>query len=75
VDSARLNDWIQTVGIVAVVVSLVFVGQEIRQSRQIAQMDQLAVARGLFADLQGRIQASPDVWYRGCAGQTLTDAE
>ena len=35
-DSARLNDWMQVVGIFAVVVSLIFVGFQLKQSQDIA---------------------------------------
>ena len=35
-DSAKLNDWIQIVGIFAVVASLVFVGLQLKQSQDIA---------------------------------------
>jgi hypothetical protein len=36
VDSAKLNDWMQVVGIFALVASLVFVGLQMRQSQEIA---------------------------------------
>ena len=35
-DSAKLNDWMQVVGIFALVASLVFVGLQMRQSQEIA---------------------------------------
>jgi len=35
-DSAKLNDWMQVIGIFAVVVSLVFVGFQLKQSQDIA---------------------------------------
>jgi hypothetical protein len=35
-DSAKLNDWMQVVGIFAVVASLVFVGLQMKQSQEIA---------------------------------------
>jgi hypothetical protein len=35
-DSAKLNDWMQVIGIFAVVVSLVFVGFQLKQSQEIA---------------------------------------
>jgi hypothetical protein len=38
-DSRKLNDWLQVVGIFGVIVSLVFVGLEIQQSREIAVAD------------------------------------
>ena len=38
-DSAKLSDWLQVTGLFGVIVSLVFVGLEIQQSRQIAIAD------------------------------------
>ena len=35
-DSAKLNDWMQVIGIFALVASLVFVGLQMRQSQEIA---------------------------------------
>ena len=35
-DSAKLNDWLQVVGIFALVASLIFVGLQMRQDREIA---------------------------------------
>lgn len=74
-DRKELNDWIQAIGIIAVVVSLVFVGLELRQSRQIASMDQLGIARQLVSEFRSMITDHADVWYRGCAGEQLTDVE
>lgn len=39
-DSAKLNDWMQVVGIFAVVASLIFVGLQMRQAQEIAVADQ-----------------------------------
>jgi hypothetical protein len=39
-DSAKLNDWMQVVGIFAVVASLIFVGLQMKQSQEIAIADQ-----------------------------------
>jgi hypothetical protein len=38
-DSAKLNDWIQIIGIFALVASLVFVGMEVQQERDLARSD------------------------------------
>ena len=36
IDSAKLNNWIQIIGIIAVVLSLIFVGMQMRQTQDIA---------------------------------------
>ena len=51
-DSAKLNDWMQVVGIFAVVASLIFVGLQMRQDREIA----------LAAQFQQRVETALDLW-------------
>ena len=37
-DAAKLNDWIQVIGIFALVASLIFVGLQMQQDREIARV-------------------------------------
>jgi len=39
VDSSKLNDWMQVIGIFAVVASLIFVGLQMRQAQEISMSD------------------------------------
>jgi hypothetical protein len=39
-DSAKLNDWMQVIGIFALVASLIFVGLQMKQTQEIALADQ-----------------------------------
>ena len=41
-DSAKVNDWMQVVGIFAVVASLLFVGLQMKQTHEIALAEALA---------------------------------
>ena len=54
-DSAKLNDWMQVVGIFAVVVSLMFVGYQLKQSQDIAiagqNQERQSVAFDYYASL------------------------
>jgi hypothetical protein len=52
VDSVKLNDWMQVAGIFALVASLVFVGLQIRQDRDIA----------LAGQFQQRVDAALNLW-------------
>jgi hypothetical protein len=65
-DSAKLNDWMQVVGIFAVVVSLVFVGFQLKQSQEIAiagqNQERQSVAFDYYASL---IQVDEIVDYYG----------
>ena len=71
----KLKDWFEAFGVVAIVASLVFVGMEIRQSRQIAVMDQLGVLSEIQNGFRDMVADHADVWHRGCTGVELTDAE
>ena len=74
-NSSRIREWLEIVGLMGVVGSLIFVGLEVRQSRQIAYMDQLAVARQLVGDYRQKLIENSEIWYRGCSGEVLADAE
>lgn len=50
-DSAKLNDWLQVLGMFAVVASLIFVGLQMRQDHEIA----------LSAIYQARAQMTIDI--------------
>ena len=50
-DSQKLHDWIQIVGIVAVVASLIFVGLELRQEQGLARADLGSQSFQMAADL------------------------
>jgi len=51
VNSAKLNDWMQVIGIFAVVVSLIFVGLQMKQDRQIALAGQYQDRAALAIEL------------------------
>lgn len=77
-ENVKKSDWkpiAELVGIAAIVASLIYVGLEVRQSRQIAIMDQLGVVRQLVGDHNNLIIDNSDVWYRGCNGEELTESE
>jgi hypothetical protein len=74
-DSAKLNDWMQVIGIFAVVASLIFVGQQLRLDRQIARSDgwlQFEETQILMSDLIGQ---NSELWIKGLDGEELTPAE
>ena len=63
-DPAKLNDWMQVVGIFAVVASLIFVGLEMRQSQKIA----------LSAAYQARADSSMNLRMAPLESETLQSA-
>lgn len=73
--NSRIREWLEILGLFGVISSLIFVGLELRQSRQIAYMDQLAVARQMVSEFRQNLIDNRDIWYRGCGGQELTETE
>ena len=74
-DSAKLNDWMQVIGIFAVVASLIFVGQQLRLDRQIAMSEgwlQFEETQVLLSELIGQ---NSELWIKGLDGKELTAAD
>ena len=69
------KDGVELVGIVAIVASLIFVGLELRQARDIA-LSERAVTM-LLSEIEARrpIYEFPDIWARGNAGEELNRSE
>jgi uncharacterized phage protein gp47/JayE len=57
-DSAKLNDWIQVVGIFALVASLIFVGIEVRQNSIATRSATNAAVKDAFRELNLVIASS-----------------
>lgn len=74
-DSSKLNDWIQGVGIFAVVASLIFVGLQMRQEQEIARAEAISefIARGI--DYQIAIAEYSEILVKGNSGAQLDEVE
>lgn len=74
-NSEKLHDWLQLVGMATIVASLMFVGLQLRQSKDAAQSDlsQSSVARGV--EISTLIAEYSDVWLKACAGEELSPPE
>ena len=65
-DSAKLNDWMQVVGIFAVFASLIFVGLQMRQDREIALAGQYQERSTMAIEYwNGRAQSEYDLQLYG----------
>ena len=79
-NSAKLNDWVQVIGIFALVSSLIFVGLQIKQTSEIA-LSQVSQARASNAAETIMTMASNEhamsAFVKGYAGQddSITEAE
>jgi len=74
-NSARLNDWMQVVGIFALVASLVFVGLQMRQTQEIASFEGLADGVDRILLFRELVSENAEAWSKGCLGEELTDKE
>jgi hypothetical protein len=73
--SAEVSDWLQVAGLAGVIISLVFVGLQLKQDRQFAlseAMTDAAESSKYWAEL---LAGNAEVWSKGIVGEELTDAE
>ena len=71
----KIREWLETFGVIAVFASLVFVGLELRQSSEIATDASLSTSADITASIEELVLDHPDVWLRGCRGETLEATE
>ena len=74
-DSARLNDWLQIVGMLAIVASLLFVGLQIKQSQSIGEGAQAVAWMEVAVSAREAIASHSDVWIKGCMGDEMSAAD
>jgi hypothetical protein len=65
----------ELLGIAAVVASLIFVGLEIQQSREIARGEWTGILSQEQIAIESLMMEQPEVWRRGCVGDDLSPTE
>ena len=73
--SSEINDWLQVAGLAGVIVSLVFVGLQLKQDRQFALSDGVTDAAESSKYWAELLASNAEVWTKGIAGEELTDVE
>jgi hypothetical protein len=71
-DSAKVNDWLQLVGIFALVASLIFVGLQLKQTQEVAVTETTNGYIEQSLNLKGLLIDNADVWKKACAGDELS---
>jgi hypothetical protein len=71
--ASKWKDIAELIGITAIVLSLVFVGLQLRQSQLIAQSDIALQELESTIEAHGQINDYVDVWVSGLAGKKLSD--
>ena len=66
---------LEVIGVISVVASLVFVGLQLQQAREISLTERLVASGEAETNLRDLIVENADLWYRGCANEELTPAE
>jgi len=65
----------EVVAVVSVVISVVFVGYELRAGRSIAINESFAEGSGVAVDLGEYLSGNSEVWLKGCSGEELSIEE
>lgn len=71
-NSEKLRDWLEIVGIFSVVASLVFVGLQMRQDQTLAEAQQYIDKAASHVEMSGLIAAHQPVWIKGLDREDLT---
>jgi len=70
-----MDNWVQGIGLLGVIGSLVFVGMQLKQSDDLAQvgLGESSITWGI--ELSALISDNADVWHRACMGEELSPPE
>ena len=74
-DSAKLNSWMQVIGLFGVLGGLIFVGMQLRLDRQVAVADRVSQTQVTVMYWAELVNEHPEVWAKGRAGDQLSDLE
>jgi hypothetical protein len=74
-ESGKLHDWLQIIGLAAVVGSLIFVGLQLKQADSIAYAEQAEGASIRGIELRAFVANHAETWQKACLGSELTAAE
>ena len=69
------KDIAELIGIAAIVASLIFLGFQMRQDKQIAEAQILSERDDTTIDLARLINESADIWMKGLNGEVLSELE
>jgi len=72
-ESAKLHDWLQIVGLAAVVGSLIFVGLQLKQADETALAEMLESSSARTGKHRALIAEHADTWQKACLGSELSE--
>ena len=71
----RLKDVVETIGIISIVASLIFLAIQVKQAREVALSETTSAMRENGLQLESLVVEHADVWWRGSAGELLPEPE
>ncbi|MCH9695521.1 MAG: hypothetical protein K0U72_13495 [Gammaproteobacteria bacterium] len=71
----RLKDWLEIIGMTAIVASLVFVGLQLQQDQRIAATETYGDVAGSSLHIAEILQGRGELWRRGLDGAELSAGE
>jgi len=74
-DSSKLHDWLQIVGLAAVVGSLMFVGLQLKQADDIALAEALESTATREIERRALTATHADTWQKACLGAEMNASE
>ena len=69
------RDWLEGIGIVAIIASLIFVGLQLRQDKEIAVSQIYVELNNIHVEWARLILENDDLWIRGLKGGVLDERE
>ena len=70
-----LRSWLEVIGIFGVLVSLLFVGVQLRQDKELGTSEVVGSWMEQSNSLRTLIASNADTWYRACLGEELIKSE
>ena len=74
-NSEKVNDWLQVVGMIGIMASLIFVGVQVRQTQRVGEGQEAAGFIEMSLALRSLQTENAAVWRKVCAGDELEGAE
>jgi hypothetical protein len=74
-NTAHFREWLEAIGFLAVVASLIFVRLQVRKEKEIAIVDTFSHRTDLAVELASLISTNRDIWIAGLDGRELNTAD
>jgi len=73
--SVNWTDYLEKLGLLALIASIIFVGLQLRQDRHLASAQVIAESDARVSELATLVSENRDVWLKGMKGEDLSEVE